>query len=92
MSRPRPLGIGGALQFRIASRFFRVSQGEKALGLASTVRDVRQPLHSCALVVCRQVRVLARDCGALVAYDLARDKVGETPAAFSIVTALWRKL
>ena len=39
------------------------------------VCHVRQPLHCRALVICRKVRVLARNRGALVADNLARDKV-----------------
>ena len=36
---------------------------------------IRQPLHGGALVVCCEMRVLARNRGTLVPYDFARDKV-----------------
>ena len=39
---------------------------------------VRQPPHGGAFVVRRKMRVLARYCRTLVAYDLSRDKVGDT--------------
>ena len=44
-------------------------------GAALTVRYIWQSLHRGALVVCREMRVLARDCGALVPHNFARDKV-----------------
>src|SRR5262249_37573979 len=72
-----PPGDRRSPTIRIASRFFRVSK-RKGLGLASTVRDVRQPLHSCALVVRRQMRVLARNRCALVSDNLSCNKVGDT--------------
>ncbi len=44
-------------------------------GIALGSRHVRQPLHGGALVVRREVRVLARNRGAFVPYNFARDKV-----------------
>src|SRR5262249_8179047 len=42
------------------------------------VCHIRQSLHSSALVVSRKMRVLARNRVALMPYDLACDKVGNT--------------
>src|SRR4029077_17937176 len=47
-------------------------------GAALTVRYIRQPMHGGALVVRCKMSVLARDCGALVPHNLARDKVRDT--------------
>jgi hypothetical protein len=44
-------------------------------GIALGSRHVRQPLHGRALVVRREVRVLARNRGAFVPYNFTRDKV-----------------
>ncbi len=52
----------------------RVGRSRLVLG----VRYVRQALHCSALVVRRKVRVLARDCGALVSDNFARHEVGDT--------------
>jgi hypothetical protein len=43
-------------------------------GAALTVRYIWQSLHRGALVIGREVRVLARDCRTFVPHDLARDK------------------
>src|ERR1043166_7228712 len=59
---------------------FRIS-GENAQpnnGIASAACHVRQSLHGGALIVRGKMRVLSRDCRALVPYNLARDKVRDT--------------
>jgi hypothetical protein len=65
--------IGGDAGDLSEARKRRAKRRLTATALA--VRHVRQTLHGGALVVRRKMRVLARNRGALVSYDFARDKV-----------------
>ena len=38
----------------------------------SVATHIRQPLHGCALVVCRKMRVLPQDCRAIAPHEFFR--------------------